>query len=326
MQNMSRGEFIKIGAVGIAASIAPSRLWGIDKIVNDNIDDVLLKNLIANNDLSVGRYLSLGERRLGEMYYRSLAEEFAVHTASYCQPGSQYYKSDKLLSRLDTIIVSLLQPQYPNGMLDSGGNRQSPPDTAFLMDHLCPAMNALHKDASPALQPLMDKVRTFLVKVGEGLKTGGVHTPNHRWEVAAALAQLYSIIKDDGYVERIDEWLEEGIDINGDGNYSERSRLYAAVVDRSLLTIGRLLNRPSLFTPVKKNLETTYYYMETNGELVTVDSRRQDQNSSVSIMSYYLPYRYLAIYYGDDTLAAITRLIETSYLPKLCKDFSRMNG
>lgn len=311
MKTIGRGQFIKMGALGIAAAMAPSRLWGINNMLNDNYDDVLLKNLIKNNDLSVDRYLTMGDRMLRSMYYRSLGEEFAIHTASYCQPDSKYYKSTTLLSRLDAIITRLLQSQYPNGMLDSGGNRQSPPDTSFLMDHLCPAANALQKDESQELKPLKENLSTFLINVGEGLKTGGVHTPNHRWEVSAALAHLYSVNKDDGYVRRIDEWLDEGIDVNEDGNFSERSRLYAVVVNNSLLTIGRVLNRSSLFAAVKKNLETTYYYLEPNGELATVDSRRQDQNSSVSIMSYYLFYRYLALYYKDDALAAIVNLIET---------------
>ncbi len=311
MHKMSRGTFLRMGAVGIAATLAPPRLWRIDGTPNTNRDEALLKRLITQNDLSVSRSLTSGNRMPGGMYFRSLGEEFAAHTASYCQAGSQYYRSDKVLPRMDAILASLIQSQYPNGMLDSGGNRQSPPDTAFLMDHLCPAAKVLQKDGSHAVQQILETLRIFLTKVGEGLKTGGVHTPNHRWEVASALAQLHSIINDGGYVERIDEWLDEGIDINDDGNYSERSRIYAVVADWSLWTIGRLLDRPALLTPVRKNLETTYYYMETNGELVTIDSRRQDQNSSFSILSYYLLYRSLAIHDGDESFAAIANLIET---------------
>jgi hypothetical protein len=310
MQKMSRGDFIKMGAVGVAASFVPPRLWGIESSVNNQCDDALFRILITHNDLTVGRYLTLGDGAPRSMYSRSLGEEFSTHAASYCQPASQYFKSDRVLSRLDAIITRLSQSQYPNGMLDSGGNRQSPPDTAFLMDHLCPAASVLNIDGFSELQPLLEKLKTFLIKAGDGLKTGGVHTPNHRWEVSAALAHLYALNKDEDYIHRIDEWLDEGIDIDEDGNFSERSRLYANVVDRSLLTIGRILHRPALFEPVRKNLETTYYYMEANGDLATVDSRRQDQYLSVSIMLYYLSYRYLAIYYGDETLAAIAKMIE----------------
>ena len=55
----------------------------------------------------------------------------------------------------------------------------------------------------------------------------------------------------------------------------------------------------------------TYYYMEPNGDLVTTDSRRQDQYMSKSIVSYYLLYRYMAIKENNGRFASIARLIET---------------
>ena len=74
--------------------------------------------------------------------------------------------------------------------------------------------------------------------------------------------------------------------------------------------MGRLLNRPALLDPVRKNLELTYYYMEPNGDLVTTDSRRQDQYSSKTIVSYYILYRHLAIQDNNSRFGAIARLIE----------------
>jgi hypothetical protein len=310
MAKMDRAEFIRLGSTGVAATLVPSALWGLTSGADQTVERSLLQDLVIANDGTVERYLTAGDRGPRGMFSRGLGEEFAVHTASFCQPGSKYYRSPQLLSRLDAIITKLAQMQYPSGMLDAGGNRQSPPDTAFLMDHLCPSYHALEQDASHGLDPLNEKLRSFLLRAGDGLRNGGVHTPNHRWEVSAALAQIYSVTRDERFVKRIDEWLAEGIDIDDDGNYSERSRLYAGVVDRSLLTIGRILGRPALFAPVKRNLETTYYYLESNGELVTIDSRRQDQFISVLILTYYLFYRYLALHFGDGRLAAITKRIE----------------
>lgn len=313
MPKIGRGEFIRLSAMGIAVSFAPTGLWGFENKTKQVYDENLFKRLLKANDFSVGRYLKFVDTNTREDWRRdrSLCEEFAIYTASYCQPDSEYYRSKILLALLEKNIDQLLKKQYPNGALDSGGNRQSTPDTAFLLDHLCPSAFVLNKQVFGELDIVKEKLKKFLLCAGEGLKTGGVHTPNHRWEISSVLARLYSLFHDESYVKRIDEWLAEGIDINEDGQYSERSRNYSVVVDNSLLTIGRILNRTSLFESVKKNLETTYYYMESNGELVTLDSRRQDQNNSISISLYYLAYRYMSFYYHDDTLAAVTNEIET---------------
>jgi hypothetical protein len=111
-------------------------------------------------------------------------------------------------------------------------------------------------------------------------------------------------------VKRIDQWLAENIYIDSDGQFPERSRNYAVVVDRSLITIAYILNRPELYEKVEKNLISTYYFMEENGELITVDSRRQDQNFLLSVTGYYLEYRFIALQNNNDFLAAVTRKIE----------------
>lgn len=244
-------------------------------------------------------------------WYRPITGAFAAFTAAYFHPQSKFYHAKELIGNMDEAISELLRLQYPDGTLDSGGNRQSPPDTGFYLEALCPAAVVLDRQNAKEMTPVNDKLKNFMRKAGEGIRTGGIHTPNHRWVVSSVLAQLYSIFKDEKYLTRMDEWLAEGIYQNKDGNYPERSRNYARVENNAFITIGRLLNRPELFEIAKKNLITTYYYMESDGYLVSLDSRRQDQNKPVSIALYYMDYRFLANYYQDEMLGAVTKKIES---------------
>jgi hypothetical protein len=311
MYKISRGKFLKVSALGLAASIAPISVWDISSKENKEFDEKFFKGLLRNNDVSASRYLKSHKNLRRHSQGRPLTKEFAILAASYYQPDSKYYKSKTVSVRLENILSELLLLQYPNGTLDSGGNKQSPPDTAFILENLCPAAFLIKQNGFTGLENIRDRLNKFLLKAGEALKTGGLHTPNHRWAVSSSLARLYAIYNDESYVRRIDEWLAEGIYINEDDQYSERSRNYSVVVNNSFITIGRILNRPSLFEIVKRNLYANYYYMETNGDLVTLDSRRQDQNYPVPMTVYYLCYRYLANYYNDEILGAIAKKIET---------------
>jgi hypothetical protein len=164
---------------------------------------------------------------------------------------------------------------------------------------------------STPLNTIIEKIKTFILKTGEALTRGGVHTPNHRWVISAALARINKLYPNKKYVSRINDWLGEGVFIDSDGHYPERSRLYAGVENEAFITIGRLLNKPELFTAVRKNLDTTYYYLEPNGDLVTTDSRRQDQYIGKRIISYYPFYRYFAIRDMNGKFAAIAKQIES---------------
>ena len=109
---------------------------------------------------------------------------------------------------------------------------------------------------------------------------------------------------------RINDWLGEGIDQDAEGEYSERSPNYASeVTNRSLVTIARLADKPRLLGNVRRNLALTLYRLEVNGEVETVQSRRQDQTGIQDVWKYLMHFRELALVDGDRRFAAVAEQI-----------------
>ena len=322
-QQMSRGEFIKLGGLTLAGALVSNVVFANDLLSNNSTakeDTELMKKLILNNDAKVKSILNRAplDPAIKLSSFRGVASSITIMTASMSNSGSEYYKSKVLAEKLNEAIDVLLKEQYSDGTLDAGGNRQSPPDTAFILEYICPAAAILKSNKQADLVLLKDKLKKIILNAGEAMVTGGVHTPNHRWVICAALANINSLYPDVRYVRRIDEWLAEGIYINQDGHYSERSGIYSAVIDKALITMARLLNRPQLLDIVQKNLTTYFYYTEPNGDLVTVDSKRQDQFMNLKVTNFYLQYRYMAIRTHNPMFAYMADTIEN--LPEFTND------
>ncbi|WP_051951308.1 hypothetical protein [Flavobacterium sp. ASV13] len=320
---MSRGEFLRLGSLSLAGTLVSDLAFANDFFLNNNLakeDVLLMQKLISSNDAKVKIILSkeLTEPGIRISNFRPIAGAVTVLAASISNSKSEYYKSESVAQKLNQAVDILLKEQYSDGTLDAGGNRQSPPDTAFILEYICPAAVLLNSNKQKELTEIKDKLKKFIQNAGEAMTTGGVHTPNHRWVICAALASINSLYPDAKYVQRIDQWLAEGIYLNDDGHYSERSGVYSAVIDKALITMARLLNRPQLLDIVNKNLTTYFYYTETNGDLVTVDSKRQDQFMNIKVNKFYLQYRYMAIHTKNPMFVYMVKLIES--LPEFTTD------
>jgi hypothetical protein len=274
------------------------------------IDENLMKLLAEGNDRQVEALLKLYDNPQQNPYgYRNYTANFAVLAAAFCYKLSTYYHDAALKKPMESIVDDLLNYQNPDGTMDAG-NLQSPPDTAFMMENLVIGTRILHQDKSKELDGVKEKAKLFITKAADAIAEGGIHTPNHRWAVCSILANVNSLYPDPKYVARINDWLGEHIFMDADGEYAERSKNYARVNNSALIEIGRLLDKPELFDLVRKNLNLTYYQMEPNGEVITNNSRRQDQFSIQSIIGSYLFYRYLAIRDNNGEFASVSKTIE----------------
>lgn len=272
------------------------------------LDEPFLQLLTTMNEaqipLVVDSYRNAGDNP------RASARKARRLVSAYVWERSARHHDSALLEPLAFLVDRLATLQHDDGTYDIG-NLHSPPDSAFALQDLCLIWALLDADNQPATEQSRAGLERIIRKAGPALATGGVHTPNHRWEVSAALARINHLFPDRRFAARIDDWLDEGIDATPDGIYSERSATYASeVTNPSLLTIAWLRRKPELLPFVRRNLAATLYLLEPNGEVDTIASRRQDQNRIKEVWWYLTQFRELALHDGDGRFATVAKDIE----------------
>jgi len=318
-----RRAFLTAGAAAGALAIA-GPLVAADTPTDRNDDDPIVARLIRENDALVLAQLALQDLRPGVRGHGGVPDPYGIPSANatgaflgvlacaFASPTSQHYRSPRLREAMLLASQALLDLQHEDGTIDLAvTNFRSPPDTAFVTENVAPAYEILRSDSGSDAAPILERLERFLRHVGDALATGGVHTPNHRWVVCAALAVLHDLFPDSRYPARIEQWLAEGIDLDPDGQYTERSTtIYSAVVNRAFLTLAHRMNRPDLRDPVRRNLDMTLYYLHPDGEVVTEGSRRQDRQLRGTLVRYYAAYREMAVREGNGQFASAVAQIE----------------
>lgn len=263
--------------------------------------------------------------------HRALARRVRTLVAAYRSTHSALHGSGRAVAATMTHLRALRSAQTATGLFAGGDNVQSPPDSAFTVNDVCDA-HLLAAGAGPELRDVTAALAEIAHAATGSLLTGGVHTPNHRWELCAALARLHRSFPDGRLLDRVAEWLAEGVDIDAEGLYSERSANYAAHVSNpSLLLLSEVLGRADLLEAVERNLTTTLDLIRPDGTVETVHSRRQDQHHPFPLAPYLPHYRLLAVRTGRGDFSRAARLAaaegiddpgllaETLLTPDLCR-------
>lgn len=325
-ETMHRRDFLKTS--GLVALISATQLNSRASTATSSPASLptndLLTDLIRANGVQIPAQLANQERSASHRWHGGIINEYGLHTVggtanfistlacALCAPGSKYFNAPDLAQPLRLAVAYIIKAQHADGTVDYyATNFHSNPDMAFILELVCPACELLRSSSLPVYRAIADELGVFITRGANGLVTGGIHTPNHRWVVCSALALANALYPNPRYVARIDEWLAETIDLDPDGQYTEKSTtVYSPTVDNSLVHVARLLNRPALYEPVRRNLEMTLFYVHPDGEVVTEASRRQDRNTRGSMARYYYSYRALALHDGNGRFAAMCRQIE----------------
>lgn len=338
---MNRRHFLAFSGFGFAETFKPENMLKIQLPLGrrpnpkaSSFESHLYLRLVEQIEQTVENYVNRQEMTQNHPWFGGVANRYGIHSAfgpagllrhlstAWTCPESNYHHDAQLLERMRIAAGCLMSVQHADGTIDlPTTNFHSPPDTGFVMENVCLALSLLRAENHPATAKLDEILLQFVERAAAAMAVGGIHTPNHRWVVCMALARAHSLKPDPTYIGRIDQWLQEKIDIDPDGQYTERSTsIYSPLTNRCLITIARLLNRPDLLEPVRRNLEMTAYYMHADGEVATEGSRRQDQYQRGSMSAYHYSYRYMALKDGNGRFTTIARSIVDTAVKRLTSD------
>lgn len=303
---MTRREALVAGTTLFGSG--PAKPATVDAMVvarNDAAVDGLLRCQVTDTS---SRWCGSCPDEAGLYGAGSAAQVVEILSASLACSKSRFYGDGQLVQRIRLAAGFLERTQSADGFISLlTTNFNSPPDTGFVVHGVASGARVARMNGN---EEVANITRRFLQKAGSGLAVGGIHTPNHRWVVSSALAQIDELFPDPRYLKRIHQWLSEGIDIDADGQFTERSMLtYNVICDRAFIVLSSKLKRADLLSPVRKNLHSLLYLLHGDGEVVTEISRRQDVNTRGDAGRYWFGARYVAMMDKDPQLGALAEAL-----------------
>ena len=219
-------------------------------------------------------------------------------TCLYYNSLSSHHNNAVLLERANLLAGYLLRSQHKDGTLDLlETNFHDASTLSFAIQVAAYTYRVIKKysKCSDIENNLENTLYSFLKASAEGILNGGFHTPNHRWVITSALGLLYNILHDERLKNESMLYLQEGIDCDNEGEYTERSTgVYNVINNNSLIIIAEEFKMPKLYEYVNRNLNMMLSYIEPDYTMCTLNSRRQDYGLDVYPNIYYENYLQMA--------------------------------
>ena len=232
---------------------------------------------------------------------------------AYLNRDTKYYHAQSILESMLKGLDYVDAQQHDNGLFDYiTCNFFSAPDTAFCIGIILPAYRYLRglESRTDGEALLMKRLEKIIHLGGRGLLEGGFHTPNHRWAIASQLAICGKLFGEEDLTRAAAQYLNEGIDCNADGEYSEKSAgNYNGVNNDAMLLLADALEDPSYEQYVIRNLRMMLTYWEPDDSVFTANSTRFDKDRLVYPDGYYWSYLYLGAKYGIAEFLAMANYI-----------------
>lgn len=239
--------------------------------------------------------------------------------AAYVCPESKFYQKSALIPRILSGLSYVERNQHSNGLFDYVlCNFNSAPDTAFCMKKLIPCYEylAVHKKGLEEERIFLSLER-ILKKGADGILGGGFHTPNHRWAITSILLWCSRVFNREDLKQAAKRYLQEGIDCNEDGEYSEKSAgNYNRINNDAMILIAKECKDDSYEQYAIRNLHMMLTYLSMDGSIFTANSTRYDKDHLVYPKDYYLQYLYLGLKYNISEFLAMASEIFDVILEK----------
>ena len=274
--------------------------------------------MLAQHEADTARILSIQEKDRGKALFgafidgnghtdtRACGFSLSHLAEAYLIPQSRYYHDADLGMALESAFSYLFSHQRPGGCLDlSGCNFASAPDTAFTINAVISAWRLLEKENSPEVDWLREPMKRLIETCSEGIMNGGFHTPNHRWAISACLKHAAQICDRPDFSAKAEIYLGEGLDIDENGEFAERSTgTYNVVNDDQMIRLFLATGDKTYLEAARSNLLMMLSYIDPDGSVFTNNSTRQDYGQKVYLEHYFMMYLLTGYLLGDEDLAA----------------------
>ena len=251
------------------------------------------------------------------------ANTLASLAVLYMTPDSQYYHNSELSDRLHLAMRFLTHSQRPDGTVDgyARGEIHATPTVAEAAHALFRAYRWLSREAEH--EPLLQGIEAFLRKGVEAIKNKPVFTSHDRWVAAAALVEFDKQFEDSVASGRAESYLQEGINLNSEGIYDDRSPLYSMQSNAMLFSLAEKLNRPALLEYVRRSLNFLLYTFHPSGETVTEFSDRSGVENGLP--TGYSVWKNMSIIDHNGYYATAADLTLSTYLRRIENGLIRPN-
>lgn len=242
---------------------------------------------------------------------RQCGFDLSALACGYVTKDSAHYLSERVKAALTAALAYLRAHQRPGGCVDLlSCNVASAPDTAFMINAVLNAWWLLERCEDARAAWLRPALLRLIDSAASGIAAGGFHTPNHRWAIAACLLHCAKITGRRELEARARAYLREGLDINEDGEFAERSAgNYNQVNDEQMLRLYMATGDRTFLHAAEKNLEMMYCYIDPDGSVFTNNSTRQDMGKKIYLDTYYPLYLMAGYFLGREDFGAMAEWI-----------------